>query len=45
METLPLEDYRAACDLFAADVFDFIAMEACVKRRRHEPNKRRDQDG
>ncbi|MBR5135346.1 MAG: argininosuccinate lyase, partial [Clostridia bacterium] len=34
LETLPLEDYQAICDLFEADVFDMISLERCAAMRR-----------
>ncbi len=33
LEQLPLEEYRAVCPLFAADVFEAIRLENCVTRR------------
>ena len=33
LETLPLAQYQAASELFADDIFDFVALEACVNRR------------
>jgi argininosuccinate lyase len=33
LETLPLERYRAASELFEADIYDEISMETCVMRR------------
>ncbi|MDR1465980.1 MAG: argininosuccinate lyase [Oscillospiraceae bacterium] len=33
LETLPLAEYRDVCPDFEADVFAFIALEACVIRR------------
>ena len=34
LETLPLEEYRAVCDLFDEDVFDAISLERCAAMRR-----------
>ena len=34
LETLPLADYRAVCDLFDEDVYDAISLETCVSQRR-----------
>jgi len=34
LETLPLEEYQAVCDLFENDVFDAIALERCAALRR-----------
>jgi argininosuccinate lyase len=34
LETLPLERYRRASELFGEDVYSFVALEACVARRR-----------
>ncbi|MBQ7354893.1 MAG: argininosuccinate lyase [Clostridia bacterium] len=33
LETLPLEQYKAASELFEADIYDEISMETCVMRR------------
>ena len=33
LETLPLEEYKAVCDLFEEDVFASIDLDACVDRR------------
>jgi len=33
LETLPLEQYQAACPLFAEDVYDAIALETCLNGR------------
>ena len=33
LETLPLAQYKAACDLFDADVFDAINLDHCVNKR------------
>jgi argininosuccinate lyase len=33
LETLPLERYQAASELFEADIYDEISMETCVMRR------------
>ncbi len=33
LETLPLEQYKASCDLFDEDIYDAINLEACVKGR------------
>ena len=33
LETLPLEQYTAACDLFGEDVYQAIDLDACVNRR------------
>jgi argininosuccinate lyase len=33
LETLPLDAYQETCDLFDADVYAFIALEACAARR------------
>ncbi len=34
LETLPLAEYQAVCDLFDNDVFDAIALERCAAMRR-----------
>ncbi len=34
LETLPLPEYQAVCDLFDEDVFDAIALERCAALRR-----------
>jgi argininosuccinate lyase len=34
LETLPLEEYKAVCDLFDQDVFDAISLDRCVALRR-----------
>ena len=36
LETLPLEDYRAASGVFAEDVYGAINLETCVKGRLSE---------
>ena len=33
LETLPLEEYKAACPLFEQDVFDAIDLKTCVEKR------------
>lgn len=33
LETLPLEEYKAACELFDEDVYEAIALETCVAKR------------
>ena len=33
LETLPLEEYKAVCDLFDEDIFDAISLDNCVNRR------------
>ena len=33
LETLPLERYRQASELFGEDIYAFVALEACVSRR------------
>lgn len=33
METLPLADYQAVCDLFDSDVYGAISLDRCVTRR------------
>ncbi len=33
LETLPLEQYKASCDLFDGDIYDAINLDACVKGR------------
>ena len=33
LETLPLQQYQAACDLFEKDVYDAINLDACVNKR------------
>ena len=33
LETLPLERYRQASELFGEDIYAFVALEACVARR------------
>ncbi len=34
LETLPLAEYRAHCELFVEDVYDAISLERCVNGRR-----------
>ena len=34
LETLPLADYLAVCDLFEDDVYEAISLETCVNQRR-----------
>ncbi len=34
LETLPLEQYQAHCELFGEDVYDAISLERCVNGRR-----------
>ncbi len=34
LETLPLEEYKAVCELFDEDVFEAIALERCAALRR-----------
>lgn len=34
LETLPLQDYQAVCDLFDEDVFDAISLDRCAAMRR-----------
>lgn len=34
LETLPLEDYKALCDVFDEDVYDAISLETCVMQRK-----------
>ena len=34
LESLTLEEYKAASELFAEDIFEAISLEACVARRR-----------
>ena len=34
LETLPIEQYRAHCELFGEDVYDAISLERCVNGRR-----------
>ena len=34
LETLPIEQYRAHCELFGEDVYDAISLERCVDGRR-----------
>ncbi len=34
LETLPLEQYRAVCDLFDEGVYDAINLDRCVALRR-----------
>ena len=34
LETLPLEDYRAVCELFDEGVFEAISLERCAALRR-----------
>ena len=34
LETLPLDEYKAVCDLFEADVFEAISLERCAALRR-----------
>ncbi|MBE6774127.1 MAG: argininosuccinate lyase [Ruminococcaceae bacterium] len=33
LETLPIEEYRAVCDLFDEDVYTAIDLDECVKKR------------
>ncbi len=33
LETLPLEEYKAVCDLFEEDVYKSIDLDECVKKR------------
>ncbi len=33
LETLPLEEYKAVCDLFEADVYEAIDLDNCVRKR------------
>ncbi|MDO4477675.1 MAG: argininosuccinate lyase [Lachnospiraceae bacterium] len=33
MDSLPLEDYKAECDAFEADVYEAISLETCVAKR------------
>ena len=33
LETLPLEQYKAVCELFDSDVYDAIRLETCVEKR------------
>ena len=33
LETLPLSEYRAVCDLFDEDVFEMIDLDRCVEKR------------
>ena len=33
LETLPLEEYKAVCDIFDEDVYDAISLETCVSQR------------
>ncbi|MDR1734270.1 MAG: argininosuccinate lyase [Oscillospiraceae bacterium] len=39
LESLPLEKYKEVCPLFDTDVYPFIALEACVARRRHDKER------
>jgi argininosuccinate lyase len=34
LETLPIEQYKAVCDLFDSDVYKAISLDTCVKGRR-----------
>lgn len=34
LETLSLEEYKEACEVFEADVFDAISLETCIKGRK-----------
>ncbi len=34
LETLPLEEYKAVCDLFGEDVYEAISLDRCVAMRR-----------
>lgn len=34
LEALPLEEYRAVCDRFDSDVYDFISLDTCVSQRK-----------
>jgi argininosuccinate lyase len=34
LETLPLDEYKAVCDLFDNDVYDAISLDRCVATRR-----------
>ncbi len=33
LETLPIEEYKAVCDLFEADVYTAIDLDECVRKR------------
>lgn len=33
LETLPIEEYKAVCDLFDEDVYEAIDLDECVKKR------------
>lgn len=33
LETLPIEEYKAVCDLFDTDVYEAIDLDNCVKKR------------
>jgi argininosuccinate lyase len=33
LETLPLEEYKAICDLFDEDIYTAISLETCVAKR------------
>lgn len=33
LETLPIEEYKAVCDLFDSDIYEAIDLDACVKKR------------
>ena len=34
LETLPIEEYKALCDVFDEDVYDAISLETCVMQRK-----------
>ena len=33
LESLPIEEYKAVCDVFTEDVYDAISLEKCVSQR------------
>ena len=33
LETLPIEEYKAVCDMFDEGVYDAISLEKCVNER------------
>ena len=43
LEDISLDDYKAYCDLIGEDIFDNIAIEACVESRQSLGGPSRDQ--
>ena len=33
LETLPIDEYKSICDTFENDIYDFISLDNCVKKR------------